>query len=60
MRYIGESPTTFGERYKEHSKDHSPIFAHQITTGHIKAVDNFKSIGRERTIWLEPEKKLYL
>ena len=37
----------FGERYKEHLKVPSPIFAHQKNTGHITSVENFKIIGRE-------------
>ena len=31
---IGESPRTFGERYKEHLKAPSPICEHQSNTGH--------------------------
>ena len=37
----------FGERYKKHLKAPSPIFEHQINTGHIPSVENFKIIGRE-------------
>ena len=45
--YIGESGRTFGERFKEHLKNPSPIFSHQNTTGHITSMDNFTIIGRE-------------
>ena len=45
--YIGELSRKFGERYKEHLKEPSPIFEHQNNTGHTKSVKNFKIIGRE-------------
>ena len=45
--YIGESGRTFGERFKEHLKNPSPIFAHQNTSGHTTLLNNFKIIGRE-------------
>ena len=45
--YIGESGTTFGERYKEHLKAPSPIFLHQSNSGHETNLDNFKILGRE-------------
>ena len=45
--YIGESGRTFGETYKEHLKNPSPVFTHQNTSGHITSIDNFKIIGRE-------------
>ena len=32
--YIGETSSTFGERYKEHPKEPSPIHAHSTQTGH--------------------------
>ena len=32
--YIGETSRTFGERYKEHLKDPSPIHQHSNHTGH--------------------------
>ena len=32
--YIGETSRTFGERYKEHLKDLSPIHQHNNHTGH--------------------------
>ena len=45
--YIGESGRKFVERYKEHLKAQSPIFLHQINSGHVTTLDNFKIIGRE-------------
>ena len=46
--YIGEtSRRTFGERFKEHLKDHSPIHDCSNTTGHITTQDNLQIIGRE-------------
>ena len=42
--YIGESARTFGERYREHLKTHSPIYDHSNITGHATTLDNF-SIG---------------
>ena len=45
--YIGESSRTFGERFKEHLKDPSPIFDHYKTTGHQVSIENFSIVGRE-------------
>ena len=45
--YIGESGRTFGERFKEHLKDPSPIFLHQNNSGHETTLNNFRIIGRE-------------
>ena len=45
--YIGETSRTFGERYKEHLKDPSPIHHHNNQTNHPINQNNFKSIGRE-------------
>ena len=45
--YIGKSGRTFGERFKEHLKNPSPIFTHQNTSGHRTSIDNFKIIDRE-------------
>ena len=45
--YIGETPRTFGERYKEHLKDPSPIHHHNNQTNHPINQNNFKIIGRE-------------
>ena len=45
--YIGETPRTFGERYKEHLKDPSPDHQHSNHTGHPTHHNNFKIIGRE-------------
>ena len=46
-QYIGETSRTFGERYKEHLKEPSPIHAHNIQAGHSTNPDNFNIIGRE-------------
>ena len=43
--YIGESARTFDERFKEHFKAPSPIYEHDITTGHKTSVESFKIIG---------------
>ena len=45
--YIGETPRTFGERYKVHLKDPSPIHQHSNHTGHPTSHNNFQIIGRE-------------
>ena len=45
--YIGETTRTFGERYKEHLKDPSPIHQHSNHTGHPTNHNNFQIIGRE-------------
>ena len=45
--YIGETSRTFGERYKEHLKDLSPIHQHSNHTGHPTSHNNFQIIGRE-------------
>ena len=45
--YIGESSRTYGERFKEHLKDSSPIHHHSNITGHPTSQNNFKIIGRE-------------
>ena len=45
--YIGETSRTFGERFKEHLKEPSPIHKHSCTTGHLTTQDNFQIIGRE-------------
>ena len=50
--YIGETSRTFGERYKEHLKDPSPIHHHNNQTNHPINQNNFKIIGREGTICL--------
>ena len=46
-KYIGETSRTFGERYKEHLKDPSPIHQHSNHTGHPTSHNNFQIIGRE-------------
>ena len=45
--YIGETSRTFGERFKEHLKDPSPIHHHSNNTGHPTSPSNFQIIGRE-------------
>ena len=45
--YIGEISRTFGERYKEHFKESSPIFGHCNISGHSTDPDKFSIIGRE-------------
>ena len=45
--YIGETSRTFGERFKEHLKDLSPIHHHSNTTSHLTTKDNFQIIRRE-------------
>ena len=45
--YIGETSRTFGERYKEHLKDPSPIHQHSNHTGHPTSHNNFQIIGRK-------------
>ena len=43
--YIGETSRTFGERVKEHLKDHSPIHHHSNHTGHPTSQKQFQIIG---------------
>ena len=45
--FIGETYRTFGERYKEHLKDHSPIHHHKNQTNHPINHNNFNIIGSE-------------
>ena len=45
--YIGETSSTFGERYKEHLKPPSAIHHHSNQTGHTTNQNNFQIIGRE-------------
>ena len=45
--YIGETSRTFGERFKEHLKDPSPVHHPGNTTKHPTTKDNFQIIGRE-------------
>ena len=45
--YIGETSRTFGERYKEHLKDLSPIHQHSNHAGHPTSHNIFQIIGRE-------------
>ena len=44
---IGESGTTFAERFREHMKAPSPIHDHHNITGHELSLDNFSTVGRE-------------
>ena len=44
--YIGETSRTFGERFREHLKDPSPICYHSNHTGHPTSQNNFQIIGR--------------
>ena len=44
--YIGETSRTFGERYKEHLKDPSPIHQHSNHTDHPTSHNNFQIKGR--------------
>ena len=45
--YIGETPRTFGERYKEYLKAPSAIHHHSSQIGHPTSHNNFQIIGRE-------------
>ena len=45
--YIGEISRTFGERFKEHLKDLSPMHHHSSNTGPPTTQQNFQIIGRE-------------
>ena len=45
--YIGETSRTFGERYKEHLKEPSPIHQHSNLTGHPTSHNNIQIIRRE-------------
>ena len=45
--YIKETSRTFGEQFKEHLKDPSPINHHSNDTGHPTSQNNFQIIGRE-------------
>ena len=45
--YIEVTSRTFGERFKKHLKEPSPIHAHSTQTEHSTTQDNFNIIGRE-------------
>ena len=45
--YIGETSRTFGDGYKEHLMDPSPIHHHSNHTGHPTSHNNLQIIGRE-------------
>ena len=49
--YIGETSRTFGERFKEHLKDPSPIHHHSSNTGHPTTQQNLPN-NREGGPWL--------
>ena len=44
-KYIGRTSSIFGERYKEHLMEHSPIYGHSNQSGHSTNPDNFTIIG---------------
>ena len=58
--YIGEISRTFGERYKEHLKDPSPIHHHNNQTNHPINHNNFKIIGGRGSICLSISRNPYL
>ena len=45
--YTGETSRTFGERFKEHLKDPSPIHHDSNHTGQPTSQNNFQITGRE-------------
>ena len=45
--YIGKTSRTYGERFKEHLQEPSPIHTHSINTGHPTTQNNFQIIWRE-------------
>ena len=45
--YIGETSRTFGEKYKDHLKEPSPIHGHSTQTGCSSNPENPTIIGRE-------------
>ena len=45
--YIGKTSRTFGERFKGHLKEPSPILNHSHNTGYTTTQDNFQIIERE-------------
>ena len=45
--YIGETSRTFGDNFKEHLKDPSPIHHHSNNSGDPTSHNNFQMIGRE-------------
>ena len=45
--YIGETSRTFGERFKEHLNEPSPIHNNSCITGHTTTQEIFQIIGRE-------------
>ena len=47
VEYIGETSRSFGERFKVHLKEPSPIHHYSINTVHPTTQHNFQIIGRE-------------
>ena len=45
--YRGETSRTFGERFKEHLKELSPVYNHSYNTWHTTTQDTFHIIGRK-------------
>ena len=45
--HIGETSRTFGERFKEHLREPSPIHHHSFSTGHPTIQHNFQINRRE-------------
>ena len=58
--YIGETSKTFGERFKEHLKDPSPIHHHSNHTGHPTSQNNLQIMGGRGMVWLETLRNPYL
>ena len=48
--YIGETSRTFGERYKEHLKEPSPIHAHSTQAGQSTNPENFNYRGEDHCL----------
>ena len=46
-RDVGESATTFGQRFKEHIKAPSPIYGLQTTTSHPTTLHDLNIVDRE-------------
>ena len=58
-KYIGESPRTLQESYKEHLKEPSPIHDHQNSTGHQTTMDNISIVVRRGMASPTQSKKPY-
>ena len=57
--YIGESSSTFGERFREHQKAPSPRYDHYNITGHNFTIEKFSIGGRRTRTSSEPSKRHY-